>query len=870
MQSQDRQQKSPHHFADKLHQYLLAHRHSEAEHSPSTYRLHKHLQGAALGVCTYLFVRTPLLFSVSPLPLALLCASEGALGWISLGLAIGLWQHSAHPWLYAASAAAILLFRLFARSFFTPERPDDAYPPQELRARYSAHYRAQLRHLLGQGADPSHYGEDGTTEDVLPPLLNEPIHLRVAAATLCALIPCLGIPIQGDFAFYDLYGALFYLLVTPLAAFLFAHALRSERDKSESREHTLWGLLGIAALFLSVSYCARDLTFLGLSPVLLLTTLLSLMAIQRYGLGGGVIVSTIGALAYDLRVIPLFWALAILYALLHPLLNNFSLFPALLAALLYTLLGGGNSMFWAIVPSIAVGMLCFTTTCRLRQMTQVKAERQKEKSYRQDTTLHQLICEQNRNVALCQRLSSVASSFGSLSEVFRQLGETMAHPSAHEIRHLCDEIYDEYCPACDKREICWSSDYANTGNGIYALSRAMASGKSASAELLPESLRARCPHTSAILGDISYRVARRTFEREHGANAETFAQTYDAIACLLRDILREGGAAGHELLCSEELSESVARYLGMNDIHPRHVCVSGNRRKTVQIFGLSPAALTLPQNELRQAIGRLCGAPMSRIRYDGSDDGTLTLQALPTLRADYVHRSVAAIEKTPSRQSKRTVCGDTLRLFEGEDGVFYALLCDGMGAGRNAALTSGSCAMFLERVLRAGISVQTALRMLNHYLRSRTVSPEDECCSTVDLFTLDLYTGEARFVKSGAAPSLILRDGRLYRLASHTVPIGILQAIDVQVIPFEVRAGDHILLLSDGITDAENTEDDQPIGSVRHADDWLTEFLSGDVPRDDIALIERLIELARAHGSNDDISVISIRIRAEQQDNQTV
>jgi serine/threonine protein phosphatase PrpC len=78
-----------------------------------------------------------------------------------------------------------------------------------------------------------------------------------------------------------------------------------------------------------------------------------------------------------------------------------------------------------------------------------------------------------------------------------------------------------------------------------------------------------------------------------------------------------------------------------------------------------------------------------------------------------------------------------------------------------------------------------------------------------------------------------------------------LHAVDVQIIPFEVSAGDHILLISDGICDAEEGEQEA---------DWLSDYLSGDYPEDDNALIGTLFSKARAHGSDDDMSVISIRI----------
>jgi stage II sporulation protein E len=170
-------------------------------------------------------------------------------------------------------------------------------------------------------------------------------------------------------------------------------------------------------------------------------------------------------------------------------------------------------------------------------------------------------------------------------------------------------------------------------------------------------------------------------------------------------------------------------------------------------------------------------------------------------------------------------------------------------------MTSGAAGIFLERTLRAGVEVNTALRMLNHYLLSRATSPEEEISATIDLFALNLYTKQGYFLKSGAAPSLILREGRMFRLSSHTLPIGILQAIDTQIIPFDVQAGDHILLMSDGVCDVEN--EDIPESS---ANDWLAEYLAGPLPEQDDALIGELFSRARDHGSCDDMSIISIRI----------
>ena len=128
------------------------------------------------------------------------------------------------------------------------------------------------------------------------------------------------------------------------------------------------------------------------------------------------------------------------------------------------------------------------------------------------------------------------------------------------------------------------------------------------------------------------------------------------------------------------------------------------------------------------------------------------------------------------------------------DGRYYMILSDGMGSGREAALTSGITVSLLERLIRSGAGMETSLKLLNQIIRSTG----RECSSTVDIAEIDLTTGEARFIKSGAAPSFVLRDGSIFRLQSKTVPIGILRALDAELIRFEVREGDTVVMVSDG------------------------------------------------------------------------
>ena len=185
-------------------------------------------------------------------------------------------------------------------------------------------------------------------------------------------------------------------------------------------------------------------------------------------------------------------------------------------------------------------------------------------------------------------------------------------------------------------------------------------------------------------------------------------------------------------------------------------------------------------------------------------------------------------------------CGDVISAFMTSDGRFFMLISDGMGSGKDAALTSGVCAVFIEKLLKAGASMDTSLKMLNSMMRVRG----NEVAASVDLMELDLMSGSTRFVKSGAAPSFVLRGGRLFRLQSKTVPIGIVRALDAEMIKFETEPGDVIVMLSDGVT---RSFEECP---------WLYDLLCDEREwsADPEKMAKKIIKYAIKNGADDDIT----------------
>jgi stage II sporulation protein E len=181
-------------------------------------------------------------------------------------------------------------------------------------------------------------------------------------------------------------------------------------------------------------------------------------------------------------------------------------------------------------------------------------------------------------------------------------------------------------------------------------------------------------------------------------------------------------------------------------------------------------------------------------------------------------------------------------------GKAHFILSDGMGSGGAAAVEAGMAASLLARLITVGFSHESALMMVNSAL---LIKSGEESLATIDVCTLDLYTGRASFYKAGAAPSFVIRNGRAGCIESASLPAGILQGVAFDKSSITLAAGDSIVLVSDGVT---------ATGA-----DWLRSELEsihgGDMQRlaEKIALTAKL---RRTDAREDDITVVAVGLHS--------
>jgi len=145
------------------------------------------------------------------------------------------------------------------------------------------------------------------------------------------------------------------------------------------------------------------------------------------------------------------------------------------------------------------------------------------------------------------------------------------------------------------------------------------------------------------------------------------------------------------------------------------------------------------------------------------------------------------------------ISGDNYAFFETGAGNLTVVLSDGMGSGDKACVDSTMVVELMEKFLEAGFQTEMAIQMINSALLT---GEENANMSTLDLCSLDLYSGECRFVKVGSACSYIKRQHLVNRISAGNLPLGVFQRPDMETVGRELMDGDYIIMISDGVLDA--------------------------------------------------------------------
>ena len=656
-------------------------------------------------------------------------------------------------------------------------------------------------------------------------LFGEGLYLRMATAAVAAFAVGLYRIIAGGFYFYDLWGAIFAMSASPVAVIVYS-SLFGEVEiapERESRRGVRFYALCYYAVLFSITLSLRSVSFFGFSAVHAAACGCTLFALRQRGRLGALTAGALCGLTAGLAYAPLYAVAGLAASALIAVSPLVAATAVLACGTVFSLFFGTAQDFVSIFPAQLVGLCAFCAWGMISQRLSVCTEAQAVPVGEDE---------------LRTRLKALSVGYAELARDFSRLAEYGRYPSFGELRAACDRACDACCTDCENRKLCWELEYSSTVRLINSICRGGVGGEEPSADMLPEYMRRRCARLPRLMGFIADEY-RAMLGRGRGGELSAFAAEYKVISGVLEAAIAESAAENAYL---EEESEAVRRVMRRFGIGFSTLAVRGTRRKRISAEGVDLSRASCRMGELRASLEEAVGCALAPATLVPRGDGAgIEFSARRRFSVGYGAARSAA--------DGDGACGDRVCRAEREDGMFYALLCDGMGTGFDASMASGKCGLFLRRMLAAGMSAPSALEAVNTVLRAG----DGECSVSLDLLAIDTVSGEASLYKSGAAPTYLRRDGKVFPIDAPGVPMGILAEPELTRSDFTLRAGDLIVLSSDGV-DADGS-----VAGGRSV--WLFDLIEAQLSEGEMA--NRAVRAARQAGSRDDISVIVLKIDEE-------
>lgn len=579
----------------------------------------------------------------------------------------------------------------------------------------------------------------------------------------------------------------------------------------------------ILALLFSLSFALRGISLFGISPAAIFAMAVSLAASRILFIPEALCVSLSVSLALSPAVVPAVLCATAVSGLIMRYGAIASATVSLFVSVGISLASMGLEALSSYTTEFVIASVLFASLAQFNIIPGGKLA----KSY-EDMTRR----ESEELTASKKAVSNLADCFFSMGKLAKSVSGAMSRPNDAQLRECVTRAFDSSCASCPRQKNCREDSDGAVLRSVRHFGEAVKSGKRVSEGQADAGLRSRC----AMLGQIAREVNREaSLIRESYAqldNSRLFAEDWETVGKMFSDVSDKLEVDNRY---DAALSRRLKDMLGDRGVVAPFVSVRGERILRCTLSGIDPRTLHMGAGEIGKVAREALGVAVSEPAIAISGENVTV-----TMHADTKYK-VSCARFTSSSKSRAS--GDVISVFSGDDGYFRALISDGMGSGTEAAFTAGTVALILERLLCAGVKMKVALSLANSFIRERRI----ECSATVDIMELDLIRGSCSFVKSGAAPSFVMRNGRLFKLKSRTVPIGILPSADAEKLDFRVEVGDIIIMMSDGVT---QTEEDCP---------WLYDILSTK-KISHLAVSAKEIADEASKVSEDDISVLLVRV----------
>ncbi|KOF56205.1 MULTISPECIES: stage II sporulation protein E [Clostridium] len=443
------------------------------------------------------------------------------------------------------------------------------------------------------------------------------------------------------------------------------------------------------------------------------------------------------------------------------------------------------------------------------------------------------------------RLDSFSEVLFTMSNILNNLADNDKLALKTKSCGLIENLADRVCGSCNMRSICWKRETYYTYAGFEELIQNYQNN----IFKIPKEIEKKCIKRTALIKNtediVNNYIISEMWRMQLSKGREIMSSQINNMGGSIKEILSEFKS---ELKIDSDMERKLIKALSKNNVEFKDlICLTSKNDKLM-------IKMTMPACGGRQICVKdvlpIINRSVEKIMCVG-DDGcsispennlcTVIFEETPKY---YIASYVSRVCKNGEKQN-----GDSYSFGKTKDGNYMMIISDGMGYGPQAQRESKAVVDLIEKFTMAGLNQNTAINAVNSIMTLKF--NEDEKFSTVDLCKVDLYSGNADFLKVGGVNSFIKRKNKVQVINSKTLPIGVLDKADIQITSKNVQNGDVIVMISDGVMDCKKED----TGEAK----WIVDFLSkcdGSKPKElaDV-IINKALEFCNGK-AEDDMTVI--------------
>lgn len=458
--------------------------------------------------------------------------------------------------------------------------------------------------------------------------------------------------------------------------------------------------------------------------------------------------------------------------------------------------------------------------------------------------------EERLREAVNERLHQLSVLFNELAAVFSGPVAPAAELSAdnEELQGLIQAVWSHQCQRCTGFHKCWRDNaYQSYWDFVDLIAVFDRQGGELSESDLPGGMASRCVEQKAFVQAVNTAISSRGRRHNPVKDSRQFVpQQLRGVAQLIEN------AAGQVKLHTGRAEEMEAFLrevpnLRMADGVEITVTRAGDYPEIDVVYsgpcdGYGSCAAPVVMG-VETAIGKRYKASTACRRKKG-DVCHIRLVPIPPyeLHVEAIHLA----------KGGKHVSGDCFAQLDLGEGKIALIISDGMGVGPQAAVESHATIRLLEKMIKAGFDRTFAAETVNAALLMRS---QAESFATLDLAIVNTFSGETEFLKGGSSPSFIKRRNGVDVVRSDSLPVGILEDIEVQSHIRFLSPDDVLIMATDGVFDLLPHHTDK--------EEWMVRLLKGEETREPKELAHTVIERASHFTGgeiHDDLTVLVARL----------